>query len=170
MRTGKGDIRGLDPQQIIGSNEKRTEYGTFNHNERWMMHLIVYPYEEKPRKIIIKDREGKKNNHTFYRGKSLCFCFSSCLLLPCTNREETQGLLWGPCSTLWPPVCSSITQCTTDHLITQLFRRGPSPHSRHSSEARAHGYKEIFNYTGAPTWGFSPTVMLWDVFNIHLPV
>lgn len=70
----------------------------------------------------------------------------------------------------YDPLSSSITQCPMDHLITRLFRLGPSPHSRHSSRARAHGYKEIFNYTGAPTLGFSPTVMLWGELNTHQPV
>lgn len=56
-----------------------------------------------------------------------------------------------------------------EHLITQLFKAGPQTHSRHSFRARAHGYKEIFNYSGAPTWGFPPAVMLWDKFYTNPP-
>lgn len=111
---------------------------------------ILESYEEKPKKNIIIKHRGTETNHAFHRGRSLCFSFSSCFLLLCTGGRK-QKVCCDASIPHYDPLSSSITQCSMDHLITQLFRPGPSPHSRHSSRARARGYKEIFNYTEAPT-------------------
>lgn len=86
-----------------------------------------------------------------------------CFLLEWTSREETLGLQWGLYSTLGP---SELFHQTMLHgpLNNKAIGLGHSPHSRHSSRGRVRRHEEIFNYTEAPTWGFSPTVILCDVF------
>lgn len=94
---------------------------------------------------------------------SLSMVAGRCFLLEWTSREKTLKLQWGLYSTLGP---SELVHQPMLHrpLNNKAIRLGHCPHSRHSSRAGVRRYEEIFNYTEAPTWGFSPTVMLCDGF------
>lgn len=111
-----------------------------------------------------------KNPITLSTEAGHCASLSHLAFRSCAHLGRKHKVSCEACIPHYDPLSSSITQCSIGHLIMQLLSLSPSPHSRHSSRARAHGYKEIFNYTGAPTWGFSPTLTRWNQLPISLPI
>lgn len=117
-------------------------------------------YEEKPRNQI--QRPKKTITEACKNVSHIVSCFSTHL------ERKHKVLVWG----------LFFHNRTTQHVHHPVLhgplnkpsysKPGLSPHSRHSSRARSHGYKEIFNYAGAWTRGPPPThPMLWDKLKNH---
>lgn len=106
---------------LIASDKWFQTYNTSHDGQA--MHLRNLLYKEKPRKSIIKHR-GKKNKKTITEaGQNVSHLGSS----SCTHSGRKHKV---SCEAYFPhqdPLSSSITQCSMDHLITQLFKARPQP-------------------------------------------